>query len=339
LLERFASGHTQGKPWFLAVNLINPHDIMFFDVEGDGGALVGTPTMPAPGTPLYDREWDFALPRSFAADDLSTKPAVQRPGQRLTEQEARVFLNYYYNCIRDVDQHVGALLAALERLDLADDTIVVVTADHGERGGAHGGMVGKGADVYKETLRVPLIVRHPGLRGGSTDALAGGIDLAPTLLGFAAVSDAARAVRYPALKGVDLRDVISNERPRTARDERGILLNYVTAGALTPDGPAANVAQRGLIRGVYDGRYKFARYFKVTEHHQPRDWETLLARNDLELYDTQQDPDEIVNLAAQPEAHRDRILALNAKINALIDTEVGADDGSIYPGPTSAYTT
>ena len=339
LLERFASGHTQGKPWFLAVNLINPHDIMFFDVEGDGGALVGTPTMPAPGTPLYDREWDFALPRSFAADDLSTKPAVQRPGQRLNEQEARVFLSYYYNCIRDVDQHVGALLAALERLDLADDTIVVVTADHGERGGAHGGMVGKGADVYKETLRVPLIVRHPGLRGGSTDALASGIDLAPTLLGFAAVSDAARAERYPALKGVDLRDVIYNERPRTARDELGILLNYVTAGALTPDGPAANVAQRGLIRGVYDGRYKFARYFKVTEHHQPRDWETLLARNDLELYDTQQDPDEIVNLAAQPEAHRDRILALNAKINALIDTEVGTDDGSIYPGPTSAYTT
>lgn len=338
LLQRFKDGRTEGKPWFLAVNLINPHDIMFFDVEGDGGGLIGTPTMPAPGTPLYGKEWDFALPRSFTADDLSTKPAAQRPGQRLSERDARVFLNYYFNCIRDVDQHVGALLAALERLGLADDTIVVVTADHGERGAAHGGMVGKGADMYKETLRVPLIVRHPGVRGGAVDALAGGIDLAPTLLGFAALSDAERAERYPALKGVDLRDVIYNPRTRTARDERGILINYVTAG-VGPNGPPPNVPVRGLIRGVFDGRYKFGRYFKVTEHHEPRDWDTLVARNDLELYDTVEDPDELVNLAARPDEHRERILALNAKINALIDSEIGADDGSIYPGPASAYTT
>jgi arylsulfatase len=52
---------------------------------------------------------------------------------------------------------------------------------------------------------------------------------------------------------------------------------------------------RGIIRGVYDGRYKFARYFKISEHHEPRDWSTLTAHNDLELYDTQADPDEIVN--------------------------------------------
>jgi arylsulfatase len=88
---------------------------------------------------------------------------------------------------------------------------------------------------------------------------------------------------------------------------------------------------------VFDGRYKFGRYFRLTEHHQPRDWEILLAHNDLELYDTQADPDEIINLAFRPEEHKARILDLNAKVNALIESEIGLDNGSIYPGSASQY--
>ncbi len=190
LLERFATGSTGGKPWFLAVNFVNPHDIMFFDARGGGDSLVGTPLLGKPGTPLYDKDWHFELPRSYRADDLSTKPPVHRPRQPLSEAQLRVYQNYYFNCVRDVDQHVGSVLDAITQLRLAGNTIVVVTADHGELGGAHGGMLGKGADIYKETVRVPLIVRHPDVRGGTTDALVGGIDLVPTLLGFAGLSDA-----------------------------------------------------------------------------------------------------------------------------------------------------
>jgi arylsulfatase len=339
LLERFAAGRTEGKPWFLAVNLVNPHDIMFFDAEGDGGGLVGTPTLGAPGTPLYEKQWGFDLPRSYRADDLSTKPAVQRgtagslEARPLTEAQLRVYQNYYFNCVRDVDQHVGALLDALDRLGLARSTVVVVTADHGERGGAHGGMLGKGADIYKETLRVPLIVRHPDVRGGDvTDALAGGVDLVPTLLGFAGLEDAERTQRYPPLHGVDLRGAIA--------DARGILFNYGTpGGSINERGPVASNMTRGLIRGVFDGRYKLGRYFRAAEHHVPRDWDALIAHNDLELYDTAADPDEIVNLAARPEEQKARILELNTKVNALIETEVGADDGAMYPGPTELYNT
>jgi arylsulfatase len=338
LLERFAAGGTAGKPWFLAVNFVNPHDIMFFDARGDGESLFGTPMLAAPGAPPYEKDWGFDLPRSYRADDLSTKPAVQRAFKPLTEAQLRVYQNYYFNCIRDVDAHVGAVLAAVDRLSLARNTIVFVTADHGERGGAHGGMLGKGADVYKETVRVPLIVRHPDVRGGETEALAAGIDLVPTLLGFAGLSDAERATRYPDLHGVDLRAAVSDANARTARDERGILFNYGTpSGPLGPNGPAPGNLARGVIRGVHDGRYKFARYFKINEHHVPRDWETLVARNDLELYDTSADADEIVNLAVEPDRHRQRILALNAQVNALIDREIGADDGAMYPGPTAAY--
>jgi len=345
LLERFATGSTGGKPWFLAVNFVNPHDIMFFDARGQGAPLIGTPTLGAPGTALYEKDWHFALPRSYSADNLSTKPAVQRPRQPLSEAQLGAYQNYYFNCIRDVDQHVGQVLDAMARLSLARNTLIVVTADHGELGGAHGGMLGKGADIYKETVRVPLIVRHPDARGGTSDALVGGVDLVPTLLGFAGLSDTERQQRYPDLHGVDVGAAVANARARTARDARGILFNYGTPSG--PFGPPAaggtagaggsGLAARSIIRGVFDGRYKFGRYFRINEHHVPRDWDTLLAHNDLELYDTQADPDELVNLAARPEEQKARILDLNAKVNALIDAEIGADDGSMYPGPPASY--
>jgi arylsulfatase len=201
-------------------------------------------------------------------------------------------------------------------------------------------MSGKGSDIYKETVRVPLIVRHPDVKkGGATQALVGTSDITPTLLGFAGVSDATLADRYPALKGVNFGATVGDAKARTDRDKRGIFFDYMSPGFIRADRPMPKDPPRILIRGVFDGRYKFGRYFRATEHHIPRDWETLLAHNDLELYDTRNDPDEIVNLAAKPEDHKDLILALNAKTNAIIDNEVGKDDGSIYPGPTARYNT
>jgi arylsulfatase A-like enzyme len=331
-----------GQPWFLAVNFVNPHDIMFFDATASGGSNRGTPVLEAPGTPLYEHKWDLPLPRSYYEDDLSTKPAVQRPTAQLDEEGWQRYQNYYFNCIVDVDRHVQTVLDAVDRMGLADNTIVVLTSDHGERGGAHGGMRGKGADIYKETNRVPLIIRHPDVQaGGPTEALASAIDLAPTLLSFSGLDDTMRNERYPQLHGIDVSRTIADPDARTERDERGILFNYGTPGAasLGPDGPIEGDDRRVLIRGIHDGRFKFGRYFKLTEHHKPRDWQTLVAHNDLELYDTVSDPDELVNLAYRPEQHRERILALNEKVNALIDREIGVDDGSIYPGPTSMYNT
>ncbi len=339
LLERFAAGGTGGKRWFLAVNFVNPHDVMFFDAREQGASLLGMPLLGVPGDSTYEKDWHFALPRSYGADNLSTKPAVQRPRQPLSEAQLRTYQNYYFNCIRDVDRHVGSVLDAITRLGFAHNTVIVVTADHGELAGAHGGMLGKGASIYKENLRVPLIVRHPDVRRpGSTNALVGSIDLVPTLLSLAGLSDGERAQRYPDLHGVDVSAVIADAHARTARDQRGILFNYGTPpGGVGPHGPASGNTVRGLIRGVFDGRYKFGRYFRLTEHHEPRDWETLKAHNDLELYDTQADPDEVTNLAFRPEERREQILELNAKVNALIDAEVGVDNGSMYPGPAAQY--
>ena len=94
---------------------------------------------------------------------------------------------------------------------------------------------------------------------------------------------------------------------------------------------------RQFGRGLFDGRYKFGRWFSPGDHHRPETWTALLARNDLELYDTETDPDEMRNLAFAPERHKVRILELNAMLNQLLDEEVGLDDGSHMPGDASLW--
>ena len=357
-LRDLEGGKAGDKPWFMAVNFVNPHDIMFFDARGDGEKTrimpnLIAPLFPAPGDPIYDADWKAPLPKSFYADDLSTKPSAHAAiraaswafyGKLDHADEAawQRFQNYYFNCIRDVDRHVAAVMTALEESGQIDDTIVIYTSDHGERGGAHG-LRQKAGTVYKEDIGVPFVIAHPkGAKGQQTAALGTTLDIAPTLLSMAGV-DAAK--RPATLKGHDLTPAAMHPDARTGRDQQGSLLNYAVAyGWNQPDVPpgvenvkplaAPDVALRRLYRGVFDGRYKFARYFAPDQHHIPTSWEMLTRLNDLELYDTLRDPDEIVNLAspANREKNRALILRLSKMTNALIAREVGVDDGALYKG-------
>lgn len=94
---------------------------------------------------------------------------------------------------------------------------------------------------------------------------------------------------------------------------------------------------RSFVRGIYDGRYRYARYFSPGQHHTPEDWDTLRYLNDLELYDTQTDPHEMNNLAFVPELQQALIIELNDKLNRLIAQEVGNDDGSFMPGNIATW--
>lgn len=352
-------GNEGDKPWFLVVNLVNPHDIMFYDATGRQGETRTTRDalglmMPPPGDPLYAEDLGFDLPESFYKDDLSTKPEAHRAiaagneafyGALPRDDIAswKRFLNYYCNCMRDVDRNMARLRWALEKSGTLDNTIIVLTSDHGERAGAHG-MRQKGGTIYREETNIPMVIAHPDAQGGrASTRLMGGIDIAPTLLGLAGVEKGDWQARYPGLKGVDVSSLLSDPVAATERDRRGHLFNYAVRhgwALLPPDANgkrAFDMTKRRLHRGVHDGRWKFARYFAPGDHHIPQDWKTLTARNDLELYDTHADPGEITNLAANPARYRKTIERLNALCNALIKQEVGRDDGHEFGGPAEQY--
>jgi arylsulfatase A-like enzyme len=117
------------------------------------------------------------------------------------------FLNLYGKLQREVDVHIGEILAALDsRPQVAANTVVVFTSDHGEYGGSHG-LRGKGAAAYEEALRVPLMVKDN--RGELTQAadttrsqLTSSVDIAPLLLTIATGSNAWRTeAHYEHLAG------------------------------------------------------------------------------------------------------------------------------------------
>ena len=338
------------QPWFMAVNFVNPHDIMSFDygsrskVQLPPGLSHAVATRPPAPIPVYSSQWDVSLPAS-AHDDLSgAAPAVREYaevmnvsfGEVVGEDHWLAGMNFYLNCLRDVDRSIGLVLDALEASGEADHTVVVFTADHGDMVGSHG-LRQKGNLVYDENFHVPFIVRHPDVQGGGVSAaMASAVDLAPTLLAFAGV-DADRVANehsslkghslVPALEGHDVRDGVLTAVESITTLDAGYwrhfgdadVMEQLQSGRLRPD-----LHKRGFLRGYTDSRYSFGRYFAPLEPNRPTDLDGLFAGNDVVLYDRVADPHELVNIADQPE-HRSLVAGYSSKLEALITAEVGED--------------
>jgi arylsulfatase len=242
----------QTQPWYLAVNLMNPHDIMYFDTDAEGTVHQDgfVRLLPAPNTDLYNQEWDTALPANFE-DDLHTHPEGVRqylhycdivyghiPHDRQDLWHNHV--NYYVNCIRDVDRRLGEILDALEASGQAGSTIIIYTSDHGEMAGAHG-LRQKGGVAFKEALNVPFIVVHPdGPRGSKAGAISSHLDLAPTLLALAGLPAGEINQRFPQLRGEDLSEIIFEPAapgPRGSMSEpgKGALFTFDMLGLIDID--------------------------------------------------------------------------------------------------------
>jgi hypothetical protein len=108
----------------------------------------------------------------------------------------------------------------------------------------------------------------------------------------------------------------------------------MASGAEPGPPPRPDFSKRGAIRSIFDGRHRFTRYFAPDEHHRPETFDDLIARNDLELFDLELDPDETTNLAQDPTQAKDLILKMNSLLNRTLDEEVGIDDGSFLPTGT-----
>ena len=360
------------KPWFLAVNLVNPHDVMFLNTDRPGEAVQNRNILghirPEPTDPLYQKQWTFDLPKTYSerldapgrprchADYLRSHDALMG---RVANEDWRWKRrhNYYLNCLRDVDRSIETVLAEIDSLGFASNTIVVMTADHGDLDGAHR-LHSKGATAYREQNNVPLIVAHPALPGGKRcKAVTSHLDIAPTLVGLSGASAERKKEVTKKLPGKDFSAVLAAPEKATRDSVRdgalfcynmfayidGEFLERAVEIKQQPDGKAKiaeavktgqlrpDMNKRGAIRSVYDGKYRFTRYFSPREHHRPTTLEDLYAHNDLELFDLEADPLEQTNLALDRSKYQHLIEEMNAKLNALIDREVGEDLGQMLP--------
>lgn len=361
------------KPWCLFVSLVNPHDVMYFNTDAPGQKVQDTGQLlmraaRAPDHDLYKATWNVRLPQTLREPlDAPGRPKAQGEYSQiwrhllgeipLEEERWQRFHDYYINCIRAVDAEVAKILKELDALNLGERTIVVFTSDHGEQAGAHG-LHGKGPFAYQESVHLPFHIVHPDARSGQNcAALTSHIDMVPTLLAMAGV----KPERISELAGLDLpgkdltplltdpgaaplhavRDTVLFTYSGLTTNDSGLVRTVSRARAagkrpavaLLKERYVPDLQKRGGLRTVFDGRYKFTRYFAPPQQNRPQSLDALYRWNDVELFDLQADPRETVNLAARVGDHKDRVLAANARLNAVIEREIGVDNGRELPNP------
>ena len=359
------------KPWFASVNLVNPHDIMFFAAsEKQRASRWGkfpSSLESAPDLPAYQQQFNAPFDTTFAQAHWASRPSNHKSyadiisgvlGEVDWNDTAtwQRFQDYYFSCLQDVDTNITALCDTLTETNAWNNTIVVFTSDHGEMLGAHH-LRDKGPVMYKECNNVPMIIVHPeGQANQASPTLTSHIDIAPTLLEFAGLDSKAINKHYPQLKGHSFASTVKSPAqlsgrnaalyqwssmiyldPIFAKTTQSILDKPKAADILTKLSKgelSLDLSQRGHLRGLFDGRYKFGRYFSPKLYRQHYSFEQLITECDLELYDTANDPSESNNLAIDIEANKALIIDLNSKLEALITSEIGADIGGHLPGPT-----
>lgn len=253
LAQRFLQDATQGmQPWCCFVSFVEPHDP--FIAQRDVYESYAAQELPPPPN---------------ADDDLADRPGLYRRAQgiwrQLDEAQKRTARACYYASITEIDAQFGRLLDLLEESGQLDNTIIVMTSDHGDLLGAHG-LFFKDISAFEEIYRVPLLVSGPGIATGAACAGRVGLhDLCPTLLELAgcepfSVPDSRSCV-----------DLLRDPAQVPAEWTRGYAEYY---------GNRHRVTQRV----VWDGPWKFV--FNGFDFD--------------ELYNLDDDPWEMVNLAADP---------------------------------------
>ena len=227
---------------------------------------------------LFEKYFDSVSLPQYTEDDLSRMHGFnQRFRERskitdATAHEIRRTRAAYYGMVEFDDRLIGMLLGTLEEAGLTDDTLVVYTSDHGEMAGEHG-MWWK-MSFYEGSVAVPMIVSMPGrIREGAREATpASLIDLAPT------VAEMAGAPDVPGVSGASLVGYLTGEQ--TDPDRRVFSEMFVNNRVWTDQGPS-----RGPARMLRKGKWKCMYY----HGEKP------------ELYDLENDPDEMNDLAEAPE--------------------------------------
>jgi len=214
-----------------------------------------------------------------------------------TPEKYQTNLRAYFRMISGIDRTVGRVVAALEEAGLADNTIIVYTADNGYYLGDRG-FQGKWSH-FEESLRVPMVIYDPRLpkaqRGRVVDAMALNVDLPATFLDWAGVA------RPAAYEGSSLVPILQGRTPASWR--RHFFCEHL------------DLSPTLTWEGVRGERYVYARYFDQTPACEF-------------LHDLQRDPDQLQNFANDP-----GYSAQLEQMRRLCDVEMNARGGALLPMP------
>jgi choline-sulfatase len=209
-----------------------------------------------------------------------------RGDYQVTEQHIRTARHGYYSMISYADQLIGDVLEPMKCTGLLDNTIVMVTADHGDMLGERGLWFKM---VFNErSIRVPLIVKMPGeSRARRVSQNASLIDLMPTFIDIA--GDSARAPAVP-LVGASLMPLVRGDKPKAWSDT--VYGEYLAEGTTQP----VFMIKRGSLK-------------------------LIVAKGDpVQLYDTASDPHELTNLATDPK-HAKTLAAMTSEAAKRWDSD------------------
>jgi choline-sulfatase len=267
------------RPWMLVVSFTHPHDP--YVTRGRYWDLYDDDSIPMP---------------VLGADDVALDPHTRRLRQvsamdevEITQRDVRRARRAYYGNVSYVDEWTGRLTATLASLGVADDTVVIIVADHGDMLGERG--LWYKMNFFEGSSRIPLIVHSPSrFAPGRVSAPVSLVDVLPTITELAGAGVPASV---DPLAGRSLLDLCRNPGSAVSDPvEREVVGEYMGEGAIAP------------IVMIRRGDLKFV--------HSPVDPD--------QLYDLAADPLERVNLAEDPDWSA-RLKELRAEVERRWDLD------------------
>ncbi len=288
VLERCAK--RRERPFFLAVGFFRPHTPYvapqrYFDLHPAAeqrvvqGVKEDQADLPAAALGSYKKEQDA-----------------------MTDDLRRQALQAYRASISFMDAQVGRVVDALDRLGLAESTVIVFTSDHGYHMGEHG--LWQKQSIFEESARVPLLIVAPGVssKGAVVQAPVSHLDLYPTLADLAGVKAPAN------LQGQSLVPMLKDANAMG----RGWALTQVVRGG--------NFKRQGAAPAIADKGKRYFGYSLRTPRWRYTEWDE--AKQGRELYDHDADPEELTNLASE---------AKHAKTMEDLSAQLRSAAKSTYP--------
>lgn len=300
----FLERYNGQQPFCLFVSLVNPHDIFVFPrtYRKAGFALKHFKSLP------------IGLPPNYQ-DDMTKKPAIQRAlleyfrryDPILDEKQALQYARFYAWLHIQVDQLISTLLDTLDANGLTTNTLIIRISDHGEMGLSHGGLRQKEYNCYEETMRIPMVFSNPVMfpTAQQTKALAGLIDILPTLASVAGVDQQLTSQ----FRGVDLTPTLIEPMAKV-QDH----VHFTYDDDFLPD-----LGVPAYIRCLRTERWKYAVYY-----------DPMTGDVDYELYDLEDDPLELDNLAWAG-VRRNQHRALHEQLMTVMETARTFPDEIVWP--------